>query len=142
MNGKKARQNRRDRPEQPPVTDGSQVPWGAAVDEVSERDRVYFETHPSVTHYVRPRVAGELGPAEQSPLAHTVTEVWVEQIRPGVRTRFPLIAGESGLPSWGQAHIDRLRQAAHAADHHQEQDRNTKIAARQRGRRPHKKSRR
>ena len=56
------------------------------VDEVSARDRVYFEQHPEASSYVRPYVPGELLGQPVPP----GTLIRVHQIRPGVRLREPL----------------------------------------------------
>ncbi len=120
--------------ERAPVINVAGTPLGAVMDETSERDRVWFEEHPGVTHYTRPQAEGEF------PLPQTRGVVWVEQIKPGVRIRVPLTPGSSSLPSWGQQHIYMMRQAVRRL----EQERNTKAAAlaRKRRRHEHKKPRR
>ncbi len=56
----------------------------AVIDAVSERDRAYFAQHPAASRYIRPAVAGELGP----PLAgYAGALVIVTQLIPGVRHR-------------------------------------------------------
>jgi hypothetical protein len=56
------------------------------VDEVSARDRVYFEQHPEASSYVRPYVPGELLGQPVPP----GTLIRVHQLEPGVRLREPL----------------------------------------------------
>ena len=56
-------------------------------DRVRERDREYFERHPSETEYLRPHVPGEAWPFE----APEATHVLVTQIVPGFRAERPLM---------------------------------------------------
>lgn len=56
----------------------------AIAEAVAEQDRHYFEEHPGEAVYVRPAVAGELGP----PREHYDGKLTiVTQLRPGVRLR-------------------------------------------------------
>ncbi len=56
----------------------------AVIDAVAEQDRLYFAQHPDASRYIRPAVAGELGP----PLAgYAGALVIVTQLLPGVRHR-------------------------------------------------------
>ncbi len=61
----------------------------ASVDAASERDRVYFETHPDATVYYRKRIPGEYGPREEDEAVRNATYTRVTQIRRGYRTRGP-----------------------------------------------------
>lgn len=60
--------------------------WAAVIDQVSERDRAYFEAHPEVEAFLRPMQPGEFGPYEPAePL------VLVTRIADGIRTREPAV---------------------------------------------------
>lgn len=62
-------------------------PYGAIIDQVSARDRAYFERHPGAMSYVRSFVPGEFG-GELPPVGAVVV---VEQIAPGVRRRCAVV---------------------------------------------------
>lgn len=64
-----------------------------AADRAPDLDRRWFETHPGQTRYVRPIVEGEFPPFAE---LHSVSHVLVEQVRPGMRLRYPV----QGEPAW------------------------------------------
>lgn len=56
------------------------------IDQVCEKDRLYFEEQPGVDEYVRPYVPGEFAPfwPEDAQIVKVI------QVEPGVRIRQPL----------------------------------------------------
>jgi hypothetical protein len=123
------------RQDHPPIIDARETPIGAVMDEASQRDRAYFETHPGVTSYRRLRVAGELGPVERDADRLGVVQVEVTQIRPGIRVRAPVVPGM-------QPHAAALISDTQRVLRRQEQGRNSKNATRQRAKHPHRRHRR
>ena len=73
-------------------------PFATIVERVMERDRAYFEEHPDAQMYARPYVPGELPPDSLAAIGISPpdqdTVIVVRQIRPGVRVRGLLPAGE------------------------------------------------
>jgi len=85
MNGKKARQNRRNH-----TTfhgDGASAEVAAA----SDRDRAYFAAHPDQDVYVRRRMPGEYGPRDHAPEVQRATHTRVRQVARGIRLRRPTV---------------------------------------------------
>lgn len=64
--------------------------FAAQMDAASERDRRYFARHRGTRTYVRERIVGEFGAAEDSPDIATATHVEVTQISPHCRIRTPI----------------------------------------------------
>jgi len=58
-------------------------PYFTSVEDASENDRHWFETHLDATYRLRPYIAGEF----RDTVPPTNYRVYVEQLRPGIRVR-------------------------------------------------------
>lgn len=64
-------------------------PYSSIIDDICEKDRLYFEGHPEATEYTRPLSPGEFWPMSDD----DIEAVIVRQVKPGIRGRIPLVKG-------------------------------------------------
>jgi hypothetical protein len=60
-------------------------PYSSIIDNICEKDRLYFEAHPEATEYARLLCPGELYPGSEE----NIEAVIVRQVKPGLRVRVP-----------------------------------------------------
>lgn len=85
---------------------------GNAIEQAMERDRTYFDAHPSRPRYVRRRIPGEFGPREGMSAVQQATHVLVTQLQPGIRSRQPiLVIRRSDYPT-GRVPLEHIEAAA------------------------------